>query len=329
MLTLTPAGPFCARGGFHVDPWLPVPRAVVTHAHGDHARPGSEAYLAPAEGAALLRARLGPAATIETLEWGERRDVGGTRVSFHPAGHILGSAQVRLESQGDVWVVSGDYKRAPDPTTRPFELVPCRTFVTEATFALPVFRWDPAGDVMRDLAAWWETTAAQGRAAVLFCYVVGKAQRVLAALADLTDRVVLVHGALTAAIEAYAAAGVRMAPTKEVGHERRRDRFAGELVLAPLLARGSPWMRRFGNHSSAHVSGWMRVRGERRRRAYDRGFALSDHADWPALLDTIRATGASRVIATHGYVEPLARYLRDQGIDATAWRTSYEGEASE
>lgn len=328
MLELSPAGIYCPRGGFHVDPWRPVDRAVITHAHGDHARRGSAAYLCAEPGAALARWRLGEEATIETLAYGETRVIDGVRVSLHPAGHVLGSAQVRIEHDGEVAVVSGDYKRAPDPTAAPFEPLRCDTFVTEATFGLPVFTWDAPPRLVDEIAAWWSGAREAGRTAVLFCYALGKAQRILAELAARVEDTVLVHGAMWELIARYRDAGVRMLPVERVAEERRRGvSYAGRLVLAPLSARGSTWMRRFGDHSSALASGWMRVRGERRRRAYDRGFALSDHADWPALLGTIGETGASRVIATHGFVEPLARYLREMGLESEAWRTAFEGEA--
>ena len=250
----------------------------------------------------------------------------GVRVSLHPAGHILGSAQVRVEHGGEVWVASGDYKRAPDPTCAPFEPLRCHAFVTEATFAIPVFRWDRPAVTVNEICAWWDETRAAGRPAVLFAYALGKSQRVLAELAACTDRAVYIHGSLIEVIDAYREAGVPMVPTLRATEERRGRSFAGELIVAPLSARGSIWMRRFGDHSSAFASGWMRVRGARRRRAYDRGFALSDHADWDALLQTIAETGAERVFVTHGYTEQLARHLEERGLAAERWRTLYEGE---
>jgi putative mRNA 3-end processing factor len=225
-----------------------------------------------------------------------------------------------------VWVASGDYKRAPDPTCPPFEPQRCHTFITEATFAMPVFRWDPPAQTVRDICVWWDGMRAARRPAVLFAYALGKSQRVLAELASCADRPVYVHGSLLEAIDAYRDAGVPMVPTLRATEAARGRSFAGELIVAPLTARGSIWMRRFGDHSSAFASGWMRVRGARRRRAYDRGFALSDHADWDALLRTIAETGAGRVFVTHGYTEQLARHLAGRGLAAERWRTAYEGE---
>ena len=326
MLRESPAGLFCAGGAFHIDPWQPVDRAVITHAHGDHARPGSAAYLCAAPGLPLLQRRFGSDARIEPLPYGRRLKLGDVVVSFHPAGHVLGSAQVRVEGPDGVWVVSGDYKRAADPTCAPFEPVRCDTFVTESTFGLPIYRWDPASDVVAEIHAWWRDNAEAGRSSVLFCYTIGKAQRVLAELSRVTDRAVYVHGMMLGTIDAYREVGIAMLPVKTATEAPRGTSFAGELVLAPLPARGTPWMRRLGDLSDAFASGLMRVRGVRRQRAFDRGFVLSDHADWPALLDTIAETGAARVLATHGHAEALARHLREHGLESGVMRTAWEGE---
>jgi putative mRNA 3-end processing factor len=225
-----------------------------------------------------------------------------------------------------VWVVAGDYKRAADPTCVAFEVIPCDTFVTESTFGLPIYRWDPTASVVAEILEWWDDNRTHGRTSVLFCYTLGKAQRLLAELSGITDRTVLVHGAMASTIDAYRDAGVQLLATASATEQPKGHKFAGELVLAPLSARGTPWMRRLGAHSDAFASGLMRVRGVRRQRAFDRGFVISDHADWPALLETIAETGASRVFATHGHAEPLARHLREQGLDAGILRTAWEGE---
>jgi putative mRNA 3-end processing factor len=326
VLIETAAGLFCAAGGFHVDPWGAVDRALITHAHGDHARPGSAAYQCAEPCGPLLRRRFGEEVPVETLPYGERTRIGDVTVSFHPAGHVLGSAQIRIEGRDGVWVVSGDYKRAADPTCAPFEPLACDTFITESTFGLPIYRWDPVAAVIDDIMGWWARNDAEGRTSILFCYTLGKAQRLLAELARVTDRTVLVHGMMMGMIDAYRDAGVPMLPVRVLTERPRGTSFAGELVLAPLPARGTPWMRRLGDLSDGFASGLMRVRGVRRQRAFDRGFVLSDHADWPALLDTIRETGAGRVLATHGHAEPLARHLRESGLDAGVIRTAWEGE---
>ena len=252
------------------------------------------------------------------VAFGEPFRLGDVEVSFHPAGHVLGSAQVRIAHHDAVWVVTGDFKRQPDPTCAPFEPLEADGLVTESTFALPIYRWPDPAEVAAGIFAWWDANRAQGRASVLFCYALGKAQRILALLSGFTERRVFLHGAIEPLTALYRAAGVRLLPTELVAETARGRSFAGELILAPELAIGTPWMRRFGSHETAFASGWMRVRGNRRRRSFDRGFELSDHADWPALLQTIRASGARRVLTTHGYTEPLARFLREQGLDAEA-----------
>ena len=330
MLTETAHGLYCADGDFFIDPWQPVARALITHAHGDHARPGCAAYLCTRKTAPLLRRRLGADATIETIDYGARLAIGGVTVSFHPAGHVLGSAQIRVEGTAGVWVVSGDYKRAADPTCDAFEPVACDTFITESTFGLPIYRWDDTAFVVRDILSWWDANRDAGRASVIFCYTLGKAQRLLVEIGRLTERPVFVHGMMLGMIDAYREAGVALPEVKQVIESKGRSRgsFAGELVLAPLSARGTPWMRRLGTISDAFASGLMRVRGVRRQRAYDRGFVISDHADWAALLQTISETGAGRVLATHGHAEPLARHLQTQGLESGVIRTAWEGEPS-
>ena len=325
MLHETPDGLFCAAGDFYIDPWGAVDRALITHGHGDHARPGSRSYLCADPCAPVLRRRFGDESTIESLPYGKTLSLGSVGVSFHPAGHVLGSAQIRIEGSEGVWVVSGDYKRDPDPTCAPFEPMPCDVFITECTFGLPIYRWDPPADVISDIVGWWDHNRDAGRTSVLFCYTLGKAQRLLAELARLTDRPVLAHGMMLGMIETYREAGVTMLPVKAATERPRGTSYAGELVLAPLSARGTPWMRRLGELSDGFASGLMRVRGVRRQRGYDRGFVISDHADWPALLRTVSETGASRVLATHGFAEPFARHLAEAGMESGVIRTAWEG----
>ena len=325
MIVESSNGLFCERGGFYVDPWQPVERAIITHAHGDHARSGSAAYLCAAPCEPLLRYRL-PEARIEALPYGQPVTIGDVRVSLHPAGHILGSAQVRLEVDGEVWVISGDYKRAPDPTCRPFEPLRCHTFVTEATFGLPIYTWDAAGQVIDEIVEWWQTNRSANRPSVLFCYALGKAQRLLASLGDALDEPVRLHGAIVGFSDIYRQAGISLAAVERITESMRGRALSRSLVLAPLSARGTPWMRRMPDASSAFASGLMRIRGIRRQRAFERGFVLSDHADWPSLLETIQETGASRVLVTHGWSEALARFLAEKGLETGALHTAYEGE---
>ncbi len=316
LLQPRPAGLYCPAGDFYIDPMLPVEHAVVTHAHGDHARQGSEKYHVAAAGFGLMRERLGEESAIVGHGYGERFSVGDVEVSLHPSGHVLGAAQVRMEYAGRVVVVSGDYKRDPDPTCLPFEPVPCDVFVTESTFGLPVYRWPSMDVVIDELMEWWEDCARRKIPAVLFCYALGKAQRILAELAKRTDRTVHLHGAMLRLVERYREAGIAMVPTEPVTESARGRDFAGELIMAPPSAAGAPWMKRFSKASTGFASGWMRIRGARRRRGYDRGFVVSDHADWPGLLQSVQESCAERIYVTHGDGVALIRYLREQGHDA-------------
>ena len=325
LLRLTDRGLYCEAGDFYVDAWSAVPKVVVTHAHGDHVAWGCDAYLTSTAGAGVLAARLPEGAPITSLPYGDSIVLGGVRLSLHPAGHILGSAQVRLEHGGEVWVVSGDYKTDPDPTCAPFEPVRCHTFVTESTFGLPIYRWRPEREVMAEINAWWRATAAAGRTALLYGYALGKAQRLIAGL-DPGIGPILTHGAVERMTAVYRAAGVALPPTAYAGAGSRKDTPRGAIVVAPPSADASPWSRRFGPSSNAFASGWMRVRGARRRRSLDRGFALSDHADWPGLLGAIEATGATSVWVTHGSTAVLTRWLGERGLDARAVATRFEGE---
>jgi putative mRNA 3-end processing factor len=327
-MLLRPAegGLYCEAGDFYIDPWQAVDRAVITHAHGDHARWGSNAYLCSREGLGVLRTRLGPAANIHAADWGEAVDINGVRVSLHPAGHILGSSQIRVEHRGEVWVASGDYKTAPDPTCTPFELVRCNTFITESTFGLPVYRWPHDDEVFAEIRAWWAANRDEGRASVLFGYALGKAQRLLAGLADAEIGPVFTHGAVERLNRDYRQSGVRLAETTYASDLPKKTDFKGSLIVAPPSAAGSTWLRRFGDISTGFASGWMRLRGARRRRALDRGFVLSDHVDWPSLLAAIDGTGAERVLVTHGTREPLVRWLTERGLEANAVASSWKGE---
>ncbi len=327
LLAATAHGLYCAAGDFYIDPWLPVQRAVITHAHSDHARPGSRSYLAAAPGLPVLRARLGPEAAIETLPYGETATVNGVQLSLHPAGHLLGSAQVRVEHGGEVWVVSGDYKLEPDATCAPFEPLRCHTFITESTFGLPIYRWRPQAEVFSQINAWWRANQEAGRASILFAYALGKAQRLLAGVDPATGPI-LVHGALLRFLDAYAAGGVRLPQVVYASAEAAVQSRGAALVLAPPSAAGAPgWLRKFGPASLAFASGWMQIRGARRRRAVDRGFVLSDHADWPALLQAIAESGAQHIGVTHGYTGAMVRWLRELGYEAEVYPTHYEGEA--
>lgn len=326
LIVQTAAGLYCPAGDFHIDPWQPVERAVLTHAHADHARPGSRRYLATPESETVLRLRLGDIA-LQTLAYGETISIGGAKVSLHPAGHVLGAAQVRIEVEGEVWVLSGDYKLEDDPTCAPFEPLRCHTFITESTFGLPIYRWRPPAEVIADINAWWRANAEAGRASMLFAYAFGKAQRILAGI-DPTIGPIVCHGAVETLNDAYRATDIALPTTHTVEAASKAD-LARALILAPPSAQSTPWLKRFGDYSDGFVSGWMRLRGARRRRAVDRGFVLSDHADWPALQQAIEATQAECVYVTHGYVPVMVRWLEERGLAARAFATEYGAEFDE
>jgi len=325
VLELTERGLYCPPGDFYVDPWEPVDRAIITHAHSDHARPGSVRYLTVEDGQTLLQERLGPDAAVETLAWKEPLAIGGAQVSLHPAGHILGACQVRIEHKGKVVVVTGDYKTVDDPTCIPFEPLRCHVLVTESTFALPIFRWPEAESVFNDINSWWRANQERGRTSVLYAYSLGKAQRVLAGI-DPQIGPILVHGAVDRYLPAYEQAGIALPVSERATAENAKASRGRALVVAPPSAAGSPWLRKFGNVSTAFASGWMQIRGTRRRKALDKGFPLSDHADWDGLLWAIHQSGAEEVWATHGYTSVLVRWLQEHGVAARSLATRFEGE---
>ncbi|MBC7836018.1 MAG: ligase-associated DNA damage response exonuclease [Phycisphaerales bacterium] len=353
LLIPTDHGLWCAAGGFHIDPWKPVDRAVVTHAHSDHAVAGCGSYLCSPETAELLKAKFGPQTPVQPLQYSTPLAIGGVSLSLHPAGHILGSAQIRLQPTGAaahahghaVWVVSGDYMArqgggrgggvgcagASDEhaqTCRAFEPLRCEVFITESTFGLPIYRWRSHDEVMRDVNRWWTTNRAEGITSLLFGWALGKSQRILASLDDSIGPIA-VHGALERFNEVYTRLGAKLPSILRSTSEQAKSLRGSGIVLAPPSADRSPWMRRFGDVSTAYATGWMQIRGTRRRRSAQRGFPLSDHSDWEGLLWAIEQTGASRVGVTHGYTEPLARWLREKGLESWIIPTRWEGEIAE
>ena len=325
VLEFKPQGIYCPAGDFFIDPWHPVDRALITHGHADHARWGHARYLATHAAGPVMRHRLGDI-TLEGIGYGETRRIGGARVSFHPAGHVPGSAQIRVEVDGEVWVVSGDYKTTPDRLSEPFEPVRCHSFITECTFGLPVFTWAEEATVAQELNAWWAANAAAGRFSLLGAYALGKAQRVLTLLdADIAP--ILTHGAVENTNAVLRAQGYDLPDTVHVTPELAAKDHPGALVIAPPSALGATWARRFRPASTGFASGWMRLRGVRRRRAVDRGFVVSDHADWDGLNAAIAQTGAENIYVTHGYTDIFARWLNTQGYDAQVVPTEFSGES--
>jgi putative mRNA 3-end processing factor len=328
LLEFTDRGIYCPQADVFLDPWKPVKRAIISHGHSDHASAGHGAYLCTTGTAPIIKHRLSLGDQVEALPYGESVTIQGVEFSFHPAGHIPGSAQIRVAYQGDVWVFSGDYKRSADNLSEPFEPVRCHTFITESTFGLPVYQWQPQTDVMADINAWWRKNQAEGKVSVLAGYTLGKSQRVLKNI-DPSIGKIFTHGAVHVMNGVLTNIGIHLPETTRVTPEMKKQDFEGALVICPPSAVGSSWIRKFMPFSLGIASGWMLLRGPRRRRGADRGFVLSDHADWNELNATVHDTGAERVFVTHGYAEAFAHWLREKGLDAHEVKTQFEGELAE
>ena len=325
-LTFTPNGIYCPAGDFYIDPWRSVPRALITHGHADHARLGHQAYLSTDIAAPIIKLRLGHV-VIETVSYGDTVQIASAKVSFHPAGHVPGSAQIRVEVGGQVWVVSGDYKTEYDGLSDAFEPVKCHSFISECTFGLPVFRWKRQSLVFDEINAWWQQNANDGRVSILGAYGLGKAQRLLCGL-DHTIGPVLTHSAVEGTNRVMRAQGIALPPTQQVMQDTDRKAQSGAMIIAPPSALESTWARGFGDISTAFASGWMGLRGVRRRRAIDRGFVISDHADWEGLNSAILQTGAENIYVTHGYTDVFSRWLTERGYNAKVVPTQF-GDAGE
>ena len=327
LLTFNTNGIYCARADVYIDPWKPVKRALITHAHADHARPGHQHYLAHKDAVPIMRYRLGDQINIEGIDYGEKKLINGVEISYHPAGHIPGSAQIRLSCKGEVWVVSGDYKLQSDPFAEAFEPVQCHHFITESTFGLPVYQWPDPEKVFGEIRHWWSRNREQGRTSVIGAYSLGKAQRVIEGLSEYIPRI-YTHGAIENTNEVLRQQGVPVSETIRITDEVNGHETEGALVICPPGAIGSAWMRKLGPVSTAFCSGWMLLRGTRRRRAADRGFVLSDHADWEGLNRAVKATRAENVYVTHGYKDIFAQWLNEShGINARVVDTLFEGES--
>lgn len=321
LIQFSDRGLYCSQGRFYIDPWHPVEKAIITHAHSDHARPGSQSYLCHRDSLPLLELRLGPN-SYQTVDWNEPVFINGVKVSLHPAGHIIGSAQVRLEYQGEVWVVSGDYKTENDGISGAFEPVKCDVFITESTFGLPIYNWKPQDEIFRSIQDWIMNNHADGKTSVLMAYSLGKAQRLLPCI-EATGLPIFLHGAVYNVHQTLVNAGHPLPSAQRVTFEMPKEIFKGNVVIAPGSADGTPWMKRFSPYSVGVCSGWMQVRGNVRRRNADAGFALSDHADWNGLLQAIKDTGAKKVFVTHGFQSAFSRYLNEIGIEAAEVKTEY------
>lgn len=325
LLQFTPKGIWCAQANIFIDPWKPVDNAFITHGHADHSRYGSKAYLATTTAAPVIKYRLGDI-KIDTINYGEKITINGVNFSFHPAGHILGSAQIRVEYKGEIWVASGDYKLENDGLAEEFDPIKCHTFITESTFGLPVFNWKPQTEIFTDINNWWRQNAADGKVTFITGYSLGKAQRILQGL-DTSIGKVYTHGAVENINEVIREQGIHLPETIRVTKDISVKDYPTNLVLAPPGALNSVWMKKFKPLAIGIASGWMAMRGARRRKAAERGFVLSDHVDWKDLNKVVKETGAERVIVTHGYTAIYAQYLQEIGLQAEIATTEFTGES--
>ena len=328
LLEFTEKGIYCEKADLYIDPWQPVEKAIVTHGHSDHARWGTKNYLCQKDSKEILKHRLGADISLQTLDYRQKININGVNITLFPAGHIVGSAQILAESNGERWVVSGDYKLEQDPLTPTFEPVPCDVFVTESTFGLPVYSWKNPEDVYHEINQWWQENRKEGLVSILTGYTLGKAQRLLHAL-DTSIGPVYLHGAIYNINQILINQHLPLYDAPKVTSDHKKEDFKGAMILAPPSAVGSPWIKKFVPYSIGTASGWMSLRGTRRRRSVDRGFVLSDHADWKGLNKAIKATGAQKIIITHGYRDVFCRWLNECGYDARVEDTLFEGELSE
>ena len=327
LIEFTSNGLYCAAGDFYIDPWKPVNKAIITHAHSDHARTGSNNYLCHTASLPLLKLRLGDVA-VDTIDWNESILINGVKTSLHPAGHIIGSSQIRIEYNNEVWVISGDYKTEDDGISGMFEPVKCNVFISESTFGLPIYNWKPQQEIFASIKKWISDNKATGKTSVLIAYSLGKAQRVMECIKEIDTKIFL-HGAVWNVYQTFLQAGYNMPIAERVFPDTPKENFKGHVIIAPPSADGTPWMKRFSPYSVGVCSGWMQVRGNVRRRNADAGFALSDHADWNGLISAVKATGAEKVFVTHGFQAAFSRYLNDNGIQAAEVKTEFGGEEEE
>lgn len=326
LIEFHPEGIYCPQADIFIDPSKPQKKAIITHAHADHARKGMQSYLTHKDSEEVLKLRLGKGINLETVDYGQSISINGVNFSLHPAGHIYGSAQVRVEYKGEVWVISGDYKTEDDGFCTPFEPVKCNHFVTESTFAMPVYQWQSQKTVFDDINGWWRKNQSEGKNTVLFGYSLGKAQRIIANL-DMSIGEVFLHGTIHNTNEALIRNGAPLPKLELVDNDMPKSHFKGCMIIAPPSTANSDWIRKFLPYTTGICSGWMMIQGTKRRRTADRGFVLSDHADWNGLNEAVAATGAENIYVTHGYTAVYSRWLKEQGLNAREVHTLYEGES--
>lgn len=327
LFELTQSGIYIPDADVYIDPWKPVKKAIITHAHADHAHAGNAFYLSHHLSKPILKYRLGDFIQCETLEYGEMISMNGVKFSLHPAGHIPGSAQIRIEKNGQVLVVSGDYKIENDLVCTPFELIKCHSFISESTFGLPIFKWEKQEKIFEEIHAWWKQNISNDKTSILLGYALGKSQRLLKNL-DPSIGKIFAHGAVYNINELLRNAGVDLPYIELISPQINKTDYKNALILAPSSVLGSPWLKKFYPYAIGNCSGWMQVRGNKRRQAIDRGFVMSDHADWDQLNATIKATGAENVFITHGYSAVFVKWLNENGVNAFELETEFIGDES-
>ncbi|QNL23100.1 ligase-associated DNA damage response exonuclease [Hyphobacterium sp. CCMP332] len=328
LLTINDKGIYCQQADVYIDPWKPVNKAIITHAHSDHARWGMKHYAAHPLSIPIMRSRIGKEIKVDSWNFGEIISMDGVKISLHPAGHIPGSAQVRLEYKGEIWVVSGDYKLENDPLSGSFESIKCHHFITESTFGLPVYKWKPDSEVFNEINNWWKRNKEEGKFSIIYAYALGKSQRVLSGL-DTSIGPILTHGAVENVNKLYRESGLKIPETKYISTEIDLKKYKGAIVMAPPSAAGSAWIKKFKAYSEGQTSGWMALRGTKRRRNVDRGFVLSDHADWNGLNQAVESSGAENIYVTHGYRTIFSKWLNEKGFKARVLETAFEGELND
>ena len=321
VLEFRPEGIYCSQGDFYIDPWRPVDKALITHGHADHARFGSKKYLCTDIAAPVIRHRLGNVA-IETIPYEKELSLNGVNVSFYPAGHVPGSAQILIEIKGERWVVSGDYKVVDDGLSTPFTPIKCHSFISECTFGLPAFNWLPQEQVFKEINSWWHQCISDGLTPILAAYGLGKAQRLIAGL-DTNIGPILTHGAIEKTNQIMRDQKIAIPETFLVTSKLDLANFKNAIVLAPPSALSTSWVKKFGKISTGYASGWMAIRGIKRRRAADKGFVISDHADWNGLNLAIKETEAEKIFVTHGYTDSFSKWLQFKGLNASVVKTEF------
>jgi len=327
LIKFTKKGIYCPEANFYIDPWSKVDKAVITHAHSDHARKGHNSYLSHNDSVGILKYRLGQSISIQGVAYNKKININGVDLSFHPAGHIVGSSQIRIANKKEVWVISGDYKLENDNLSQPFEPVKCDFFVTESTFGLPVFQWKKQESVFNEINSWWSKNVSVNRPSLISAYSLGKAQRIIQNV-DHSIGPIYTHGAIENTNQVLRESGINIKETTLIADQSKSSLNKG-LIICPPSALGSAWVNKFKNPSLAMASGWMATRGNRRRRNADIGFVLSDHADWNDLNKAVKLTEAKKIFVTHGYSDIYSKWLNHQGIESQTVETAFESEGPE